>query len=70
MCPPDRIGQDSERHGKHGGPGTADQQIRDEQQIFVVEEQGGYETDATQYEAKGIGLFACLEQRQYHSPDD
>ena len=65
-----RIGQDSERHGKHGGPGTADQQIRDEQQIFVVEEQGGYETDATQYEAKGIGLFACLEQRQYHSPDD
>ena len=34
-----------------------------------MEEQGGYETDATQYEAKGIGLFACLEQRQYHSPD-
>ena len=57
-----RIGQDSERHGKHGGPGTADQQIRDEQQIFVVEEQGGYETDATQYEAQGIGLFAGLEQ--------
>lgn len=41
---------------------TADQQIRDEQQIFVVEEQGGYETDATQYEAQGIGLFAGLEQ--------
>ena len=57
-----RIGQDGERQGEHGCPGASDQQVGGKQQVFVVEEEGGYKSDATQHEAQCVGLLACLEQ--------
>ena len=64
------IRHEGERHGKHGSPGAADEQERNELHILVVDERNHGKADSTQQQTQGIGCLGVLEARQNGCPDD
>ena len=65
-----RVGDKRERHGKHGSPGTTDEQEGHDLTILVGHEGNEREANATQHEAHGVGHLRVLEARQDGCPDD
>ena len=67
------IGDKGKRHSKHGSPGTADEQERNELQILVVEERHHGKAYGTDNQANGISHLGILELGQqgcpYHRTD-